>query len=133
MRTGGSARPALLFDLKSWPGLRLWRVGRLGFVVVAAVTLLPTLALAQGKTAPRDAYLYFISPSDGDTVKRAFWCRFGLRNMGVTHAGDSFANSGHHHLLIDTDEPISPGEPIPQDRKHLHYGAGETEVRIELP
>ena len=102
-------------------------------MLAAAVTLLPNLASAQGKTAPRDAYLYFISPSDGDTVKRAFWCRFGLRNMGVTHAGDSFANSGHHHLLVDTDEPISPGEPIPQDRKHLHYGAGETEVRIELP
>ena len=42
-----------------------------------------TQASAQGKTAPRDAYLYFISPSDGDTVKSPFWCRFGLRNMGV--------------------------------------------------
>ncbi|WP_284420371.1 MULTISPECIES: DUF4399 domain-containing protein [unclassified Bradyrhizobium] len=95
--------------------------------------LLPTQAAAQAKTAPKDAYLYFISPSDGDTVKSPFWCRFGLRNMGVTHAGDSFSNTGHHHLLIDSDEPISPGEPIPQDRKHQHYGGGETEALIELP
>jgi hypothetical protein len=34
------------------------------------------------------------------TIKGGFWCRFGLRNMGVTHAGDDFQNSGHHHLLI---------------------------------
>ncbi|CCE00371.1 DUF4399 domain-containing protein [Bradyrhizobium sp. STM 3809] len=95
--------------------------------------LLPAKASAQARTAPKDAYLYFISPEDGDTVKSPFWCRFGLRNMGVTHAGDSFSNTGHHHLLIDSNEPISPGEPIPQDRKHLHYGGGETEALIELP
>ncbi|WP_257167169.1 DUF4399 domain-containing protein [Bradyrhizobium sp. SRS-191] len=95
--------------------------------------LVPLHAWAQSKSAPKDAYVYFISPTDGDTVKSPFWCRFGLRNMGVTHAGDSFSNTGHHHLLIDNDEHISPGEPIPQDKKHLHYGGGETEALIELP
>jgi hypothetical protein len=102
-------------------------------VGVAALLLSSSVAWGQGTPSPKDAYLYIISPSDGDTVKGTFWCRFGLRNMGVSHAGDNFANSGHHHLLIDTDEPIDPGEPIPQDRKHLHYGAGETEALIELP
>jgi hypothetical protein len=24
-------------------------------------------------------------------------------------------------------------EPIPNDRNHLHFGAGETEARVELP
>src|ERR1041384_6619652 len=48
-------------------------------------------------------------------------------------SGDNFGNSGHHHLLIDADDQIDPGEPIPQDKKHLHYGAGETEALIELP
>jgi Domain of unknown function (DUF4399) len=134
MSGGKSALPAPLFDRES--GGRLWiaPVSKLGpAVLAAALMLLPGLALAQGRTAPKDAYLYFVSPADGDTVNGAFRCRFGLRNMGVTHAGDSFGNSGHHHLLIDADEPISPGEPIPQDRKHLHYGAGETEALIELP
>jgi hypothetical protein len=88
---------------------------------------------AQGKSAPKDAVLYFVWPHDGATIKGAFWCRFGLRNMGVTHAGDSFPNSGHHHLLIDVSEPIDPNEPIPQDKSHLHFGAGQTEARIELP
>ncbi len=87
-----------------------------------------------GKTpAPKDAYLYIIWPTDGDRIKGAFWCRFGLRNMGVTHAGDTTANTGHHHLLIDVDEPLEPNEPIPSDKKHMHFGAGQTEVRLELP
>jgi len=90
-------------------------------------------AQAQGKPAPKDAVLYFVWPQDGTTIKGAFWCRFGLRNMGVTHAGDNFQNSGHHHLLIDVNEPIDPKEPIPQDKSHLHFGAGQTEARIELP
>jgi hypothetical protein len=121
-----------LLDLKSLKRLCGARMKQLGSAALVAA-LLPAAALAQGATAPKDAYLYFISPADGDTVKGAFWCRFGLRHMGVTHAGGNFPNSGHHHLLIDADEPTDPGEPIPQDKKHVHYGAGETEALIELP
>jgi hypothetical protein len=43
------------------------------------------------------------------------------------------AKTGHHHLLIDTDLPGKMDEPIPNDRNHLHFGAGETEARVELP
>jgi cytochrome c553 len=98
-----------------------------------ALTCLSFAACGQGKPAPKDAVLYFVWPQDGATIKGGFWCRFGLRNMGVTHAGDNFPNSGHHHLLIDVSEPIDPNEPIPQDKSHLHFGAGQTEARIELP
>ena len=83
--------------------------------------------------APRDAYLYIIWPGQGTRVRGAFWCRFGLRNMGVTHAGDHYANSGHHHLLVDVTEPLDPNEPIPTDKKHLHFGRGQTEARLNLP
>ncbi len=92
----------------------------------------PAAALAGKTPAPSNAYLYIIWPTDGERIKGAFWCRFGLRNMGVTHAGDRTANTGHHHLLIDVDEQIDPNEPIPSDKKHLHFGAGQTEVRLEL-
>jgi uncharacterized protein DUF4399 len=105
-----------------------------GMAALAALLMLPpTAASAQRKPAAKDVSLYIVAPADGDTVKGAFWCRFGLRNMVVSHAGDDFPNSGHHHLLIDVDEPIDLNEPIPQDKKHLHYGAGETEALIELP
>jgi hypothetical protein len=101
--------------------------------LAAALALVSCTALAQGKPAAKDAVLYFVWPQNGATIKGAFWCRFGLRNMGVTHAGDDFQNSGHHHLLIDVSDPLDPNEPIPQDKNHLHFGAGQTEARIELP
>jgi len=53
--------------------------------------------------------------------------------MGVAPAGVDTPNTGHHHLLIDVDEALDPNEPIPQDKKHLHFGAGQTEALIELP
>jgi hypothetical protein len=102
-------------------------------LVAAVLTVLPAAAYSQGTQAPADVFLYIIWPPDGATVKGAFWCRFGLRNMGVTQAGSNAPNSGHHHLLIDVNESLDPNEPIPQDKVHLHFGAGQTEARIELP
>jgi hypothetical protein len=102
-------------------------------VAAALLMLPPAAASAQKVPSAKDALLYIISPADGETVTGPFWCRFGLRNMGITHAGDGFANSGHHHLLIDVSDPLDPKEPIPHDRKHLHFGAGETEALVELP
>jgi hypothetical protein len=52
--------------------------------------------------------------------------------MGVAPAGVDTPNTGQHHLLIDVDESLDPNEPIPQDKKGLHFGAGQTEARIEL-
>lgn len=101
--------------------------------LAVALTLVSFAAHAQGKPAGKDALLYFVWPQDGATIKGGFWCRFGLRNMGVTHAGDNYKNSGHHHLLVDVTDPLNPKEPIPQDKSHLHFGAGQTEARIELP
>jgi hypothetical protein len=102
-------------------------------VLAAALASVPCAVQAQGKPAAKDALLYFIWPQNGATMKGGFWCRFGLRGMGVTHAGDDFQNSGHHHLLIDVNEPLDANEPIPQDKNHVHFGAGQTEARVELP
>ena len=96
--------------------------GTRAILVTALLTALPVAAHAQGTHAPGDAFLYIIWPPDGATVKGPFWCRFGLRGMGVTQAGSTAPNSGHHHLLVDVDEPIDPSEPIPQDKTHLHFG-----------
>ena len=102
-------------------------------IALSAVLICLTFAAhAQGRPAPKDALLYFVWPQNGATIKGGFWCRFGLRNMGVTHAGDDFQNTGHHHLLIDVSEALDPNEPIPQDKSHLHFGSGQTETRIEL-
>jgi hypothetical protein len=92
------------------------------------------LAVASGETArPANAFVYIISPKDGDTVASPFRMQFGLSSMGVAPAGVDAPNTGHHHLLIDSNESLDPNEPIPQDKKHLHFGAGQTEALIELP
>lgn len=83
--------------------------------------------------APPHAYLYIGWPNDGQVVSGDKPVRvwFGLRNMGVAPKGVAFPNTGHHHLLIDADPP-APGEEIPNDRNHLHFGAGETETTVQL-
>lgn len=53
--------------------------------------------------------------------------------MGVAPAGVAAPNTGHHHLLIDVDEPLNTEVAIAADKKHMHFGAGQTETRLELP
>jgi hypothetical protein len=104
---------------------------------IAAALLLGTLlgapaALAGDTPAPDDAYLYIGWPNDGEVINaQRFRVWFGLRHMGVAPAGVEKANTGHHHLLIDTAVPPAD-QPIPNDRNHLHFGGGQTETIVEL-
>src|SRR5262247_706372 len=77
------------------------------------------------------AEVYFIDLKDGATVPAKLKLYFGLRNMGVAPAGSDRENSGHHHLLVDTELPPLD-QPIPNDFNHLHFGAGQTETEITL-
>src|ERR1700747_101772 len=105
------------------------KIVRLLLLAVALAASWLGAVLAQGKGPAKDSLLYFIWPQTGAVIKGGFWCRFGLRNMGVTHAGEEYPNSGHHHLLIDVQEPLNPDEPIPSDKSHQHFGAGQTETQ----
>lgn len=90
-------------------------------------------ALAARTPAPAKAEAFIIWPADGSVINGGkFWVRMGLRNMGVAPKGVEMPNVGHFHLLVDSELP-SFDEAIPSDRNHLHFGAGETEARVELP
>ena len=105
-----------------------------------AALLLSALIVFTGQTlavernpAPNNARVYFIWPKDGQVINGGkFWVRLGLRNAGVAPAGVVHPNTGHHHMIIDADLPPFD-EEIPADRHHLHFGAGQTEVRLKLP
>jgi hypothetical protein len=100
---------------------------------LAAAPATPVQTPAMPAANPNNAQLYFIWPYDGTVITGGkFWVRMGLRNMGVAPKGVAVPNTGHHHLLIDTELPPLT-EAIPSDRNHLHFGAGETEARVELP
>jgi hypothetical protein len=109
---------------------------RRSFLVAAAVGLATTSsgALAGETPSAPGTWLYIGFPQDGAvvTANKPFRVWFGLRNMGVAPKGVKYPNTGHHHLLIDTALPPDDQE-IPNDRNHLHFGAGETEATIELP
>lgn len=77
------------------------------------------------------AEVYLISPKDGETVTNPVTVRFGLKGMGVAPAGVEKENTGHHHLLIDSELPALD-KPVPKDDKHVHFGGGQTETTIEL-
>jgi hypothetical protein len=106
-------------------------ISQLALAVAFAALGMASPAPAQ-TPAPADAVVYIIYPQDGQRIRGSFPVRFGLRGMGVTRAGDTTANMGHHHLLVDVDEEIVPNEPLPTDRQHLHFGAGQTETRLDL-
>ncbi len=58
--------------------------------------------------------------------------RFGIKGMGVAPAGVDKANTGRHHLLIDVAELPALGAPVLRDDHHRHFGAGQTEITLEL-
>ena len=81
--------------------------------------------------SPAEAAVYFISPTDGETVTGPVTVRFGLRGMGVAPAGTVAEGTGHHHLIVDAPLPAA-GQPIPNDARHLHFGKGQTETTLTL-
>jgi hypothetical protein len=101
---------------------------------IAALVLAATVAGAQERTpSPPGAEVYIISPKDGVKVSGPVVVRFGLRGMGIAPAGVKFENTGHHHLLIDTDAPADMSQPLPATDKVVHFGKGQTETTLTLP
>ena len=100
------------------------------FMFVVCVLFLPS---AGATPAPKDADVYIISPANGELVTSPVIVRFGLANMGVAPAGVDKANTGHHHLLVDTKNLPAMDKPVPSDKHHIHFGGGQTQTVLELP
>jgi hypothetical protein len=89
--------------------------------------------VAAAMTAPAGAEVYIISPRNGERVHSPFTVRFGLKGMGVAPAGVKFDNTGHHHLLVDTDlSDIQLDASLPATDKIIHFGKGQTETQLSL-
>ena len=83
-------------------------------------------------SAAGDAVAYIVLPANGAVVSSPVTVVFGLRSpYGVAPAGIVVDQTGHHHLLIDTDLP-DLNMPIPKDENHRHFGGGQTETTLEL-
>ncbi len=109
-----------------------WNLG----IILAAIAILGGPSVAGETPAPANAYLYIGWPNDGEVITtegvRPFRVWFGLRHMGVAPAGVDVPNTGHHHLLINAELPPLD-EPIPADKRYLHFGRGQTQIELVLP
>jgi hypothetical protein len=102
-------------------------------LMFAALVLGASLAFAQERTpSPAGAEVYIIAPKDGAKVHAPVLVQFGLKGMGIAPAGVKFDNTGHHHLLIDTDPPADLSAPLPATDKIVHFGKGQTETTLNL-
>ena len=104
-------------------------------LAIAALVLTASIAWAQDRTpSPSGAEAYIISPKNGAKVSGPFVVSFGLKGMGIAPAGVKADNTGHHHLLIDTDAPADLSAPLPAvPDKIVHFGKGQTETTLTLP
>ena len=84
------------------------------------------------EASPAGAEVYIVSPKDGAKVKSPVTVVFGLKGMGIAPAGIKFDNTGHHHLLVDTDVPADLSQPLPANENHVHFGKGQTETSLTL-
>ncbi|MEO1638357.1 MAG: DUF4399 domain-containing protein [Pseudomonadota bacterium] len=105
-------------------------------ILTTVLGALATGALADGhrSAAPENARAYIVSPADGTTVSNPVTIVFGLEGMGVAPAGVEQDNTGHHHLLINTDPATLDFEQgLPATDEIVHFGGGQTQVTKDLP
>ena len=70
-------------------------------------------------------------PTDNAVVPPIFTVEMGAEGLTVEPAGEVHEGAGHFHILIDTPF-IDPGEVIPKDDTHLHFGQGQTSTELTL-
>ena len=111
------------------------------FPLIACGLVMP--AMAEDKVprtpSPKGAKVMIIFPRNGKTVKGPVRVVFGLKGMGVCPAGlvlpdgKPKENTGHHHLLVDTEKLPAMNLPMVASEKLLHFGGGQTEHTLNLP
>ena len=109
--------------------MRMFAIAAL--VLAASVTAVQ----AQDRTpSPHGAKVFFVGLKDGATVTNPVTVKFGIKGMTLAPAGTKMDNSGHHHLLIDTDAPADLSKPLPAvPDKIVHFGKAQTETTLTLP
>jgi hypothetical protein len=104
---------------------------------IAALVLAASVTAAQAQErspSPPGAKVFIISPKNGATVTNPVTVKFGIKGMTLAPAGSKLENSGHHHLLIDTDPPADMSVPLPVvPDKIVHFGKAQTETTLTLP
>ena len=105
-------------------------VDRANWVGVCVITLL--VVMGCGKEKKPEARVSFSEPKSGAEIKGPVKVAMRVEGMEIKPAGEVTEGTGHHHVLINKDF-ISPGQVIPTDDAHRHFGKGQTEAELDLP
>jgi formylglycine-generating enzyme required for sulfatase activity len=73
----------------------------------------------------------FTSPATGSVVPTTFEVSMAATGLTIEPAGEIHEGAGHFHILVDSDF-VAPGELIPFDETHLHFGQGQLTTTLEL-
>ena len=110
------------------------------FGLGAVLLALAVVAAACGKdnditpTAGPDgkaASVAFASPADGDSVSNPVAVSFVTHGFTLEPAGVVHADAGHLHVMIDVP-CMTPGQVIPKDAHHVHFGKGQDKGSLDL-
>jgi hypothetical protein len=105
-------------------------VNRINLLTVCMVTLLVVIGCK--KEEKPKGRVVFIEPKDGAEIKGPVKVVMGVEGMEIKPADGVVEGTGHHHILLNKDF-LPPGQVVPTDDTHRHFGKGQTEAVLELP
>jgi hypothetical protein len=101
------------------------------YLSVLLITLSLCVVGCGKKEAPKGK-VSFAEPKDGAEIKGPIKVVMVVEGMKIQPAGEVVEGTGHHHILINQDF-FPPGQVIPTDDTHRHFGKGDTEAVLDLP
>lgn len=89
-------------------------------------------AVIESEAAASAASVRFVEPADGATVSSPVTVRMEATGLQIEPAGAIREGTGHFHVIVD-DRCSTPGQIVPNDDTHIHYGKGQQEAQLDLP
>lgn len=84
-----------------------------------------------GDDEPAASTVSFEQPSGGAAVAGGVPLSMAADGLTIEEAGDVHEGAGHFHVIAD-DGCVKPGEVVPRDADHVHFGKGQSEGTIYL-
>lgn len=91
-----------------------------------------TTTAAHEEHETTDGSVSFSSPSDGTHFAGPVPIVMTADGVDIEPAGEARPGAGHFHVIVDGD-CLRPGDSIPKDVQHVHFGKGQTEAELYLP
>jgi hypothetical protein len=107
------------------------------FLLFVAFTILSIPSLVSIPAFAKEAHkstakLTILEPKNGAIVGTTFTVKFAATGVDIVPAGVEQENSGHYHLLIDTNKLPNNEAPMITSPTLLHFGKAQTETELTL-